>query len=322
MNKRYLITPSLYNSYIYYVGTDFEKYGDKASEIEAKAKQDFINCLSKIYTSNEILERGIAFENSVNDICNGLPVEPMENAKDVADICFKKTQAMYCITVLKMLYNFGFNKGIFTKNNPFANLRIKKNKPKKFVIPHEHVKSIIDKARELGKDNDSYLAVALATELNFYIAQRNADVLKLQDKDIYKKGDNYFFNINQNKVDNVNVKVPIPPHLVEEVLSKKGYIIADRFGKFDVQRFSRYFKKIRDILGFDERYIFKNMRHTGSTAYVEAGVATNAIISITGHTNEAIFNQVYKGNTEEVTLPALKKRLEAESRNNKIKESE
>lgn len=237
-------------------------------------------------------------------------------------ICFKKTQAMYCITVLKMLYNFGFNKGIFTKNNPFANLRIKKNKPKKFVIPHEHVKSIIDKARELGKDNDSYLAVALATELNFYIAQRNADVLKLQDKDIYKKGDNYFFNINQNKVDNVNVKVPIPPHLVEEVLSKKGYIIADRFGKFDVQRFSRYFKKIRDILGFDERYIFKNMRHTRSTAYVEAGVATNAIISITGHTNEAIFNQVYKGNTEEVTLPALKKRLEAESRNNKIKESE
>lgn len=226
------------------------------------------------------------------------------------------------VTVLKMLYNFGFNKGIFTKNNPFANLRIKKNKPKKFVIPHEHVKSIIDKARELGKDNDSYLAVALATELNFYIAQRNADVLKLQDKDIYKKGDNYFFNINQNKVDNVNVKVPIPPHLVEEVLSKKGYIIADRFGKFDVQRFSRYFKKIRDILGFDERYIFKNMRHTGSTAYVEAGVATNAIISITGHTNEAIFNQVYKGNTEEVTLPALKKRLEAESRNNKIKESE
>ena len=164
--------------------------------------------------------------------------------------------------------------------------------------------------------------IALATELNFYIAQRNADVLKLQDKDIYKKGDNYFFNINQNKVDNVNVKVPIPPHLVEEVLSKKGYIIADRFGKFDVQRFSRYFKKIRDILGFDERYIFKNMRHTGSTAYVEAGVATNAIISITGHTNEAIFNQVYKGNTEEVTLPALKKRLEAESRNNKIKESE
>lgn len=296
MNKRYLITPSLYNSYIYYVGTDFEKYGDKASEIEAKAKQDFINCLSKIYTSNEILERGIAFENSVNDICNGLPVEPMENAKDVADIVGKGIwQQKLCKTVGDyVLYG------------------------KADVIRED----IIDKARELGKDNDSYLAVALATELNFYIAQRNADVLKLQDKDIYKKGDNYFFNINQNKVDNVNVKVPIPPHLVEEVLSKKGYIIADRFGKFDVQRFSRYFKKIRDILGFDERYIFKNMRHTGSTAYVEAGVATNAIISITGHTNEAIFNQVYKGNTEEVTLPALKKRLEAESRNNKIKESE
>ena len=101
MNQnKYLITPSLYNSYIYYVGTDFEKYGDKASEIEAKAKQDFINCLSKIYTSNEILERGIAFENSVNDICNGLPVEPMENAKDVADIVGKGIwQQKLCKTV-------------------------------------------------------------------------------------------------------------------------------------------------------------------------------------------------------------------------------
>lgn len=140
-------------------------------------------------------------------------------------------------------------------------------------------------------------------------------------KDEY--GDVYFIEPNEITADDWELyEEPIPPHLVEEVLSKKGYIIADRFGKFDVQRFSRYFKKIRDILGFDERYIFKNMRHTGSTAYVEAGVATNAIISITGHTNEAIFNQVYKGNTEEVTLPALKKRLEAESRNNKIKESE
>lgn len=84
--EKYLITPTLYNSYIYYAEGDFELYGEKAAEIEAKAKQDFLNTLNKVYTTNEILQRGIDFENSVNDICNGLDVEPMENAKDVADI--------------------------------------------------------------------------------------------------------------------------------------------------------------------------------------------------------------------------------------------
>ena len=94
--------------------------------------------------------------------------------------------------------------------------------------------------------------------------------------------------------------------------------------KMTTAEFMNYTDSIQNLIIEQSKgeYIFKNMRHTGSTAYVEAGVATNAIISITGHTNEAIFNQVYKGNTEEVTLPALKKRLEAESRNNKIKESE
>ena len=87
--EKYLITPTLYNSYIYYVGGNFELYGDKAEEIEAKAKQDFLNCLNKVYTPNEVLQRGIDFENSVNDICNGLEVEPMENAKEVAEIVGK-----------------------------------------------------------------------------------------------------------------------------------------------------------------------------------------------------------------------------------------
>lgn len=85
MNK-YLITPSLYNSYAYYALTNFEKYDEKADEIEEKAKQDFLNCLNKIYTSNEVLQRGIDFENSVNNICRGLDIKPMENAAEVAAI--------------------------------------------------------------------------------------------------------------------------------------------------------------------------------------------------------------------------------------------
>lgn len=227
---------------------------------------------------------------------------------------FKQYQAMYCITVLRLLYNFGLNKGYFTRKNPFENLRITKPKPKKKIIPAEHIHLLITKAYELG-----YAFVALAIELNFYLAQRPADVLKLRKQHIYKKGKNYFFDIIQNKTGK-EVRIPIPPHLVDKVFAQEDYIICDDYGNFTVERFSDYFKKVRDALGFD--YVFKNMRHTASTAYAEAGVTSAATISITGHTNEKIFNEVYKANTDTLSLRALNKRLKAESQNNKKTESE
>lgn len=217
---------------------------------------------------------------------------------------FKQYQAMYCIAVLRLLYNFGLNKGYFSKKNPFENLSITKPKPKKKIIPQEHVHMLITKANEMGYD-----FVALAIELNFYLAQRPADVLKLRKEHIYKKGDHYFFDIIQNKTAK-EVRLPIPPHLVDKVRAQEDYIICDDYGCFTVERFSDYFRKVRDALGFD--YVFKNMRHTASTAYIEAGVSSAAAISITGHTNESIFNQVYKADVDSITLSAMNQRLKAE----------
>lgn len=86
MSNKYLITPSLYNAYTYYTQTNFEIYGDKAEEIEAKALQDWLNTLNKVKTpTNEILQRGIDFENAVRAITDNYPVEH-ENAAEVAEV--------------------------------------------------------------------------------------------------------------------------------------------------------------------------------------------------------------------------------------------
>ena len=86
MSNKYLITPSLYNSYTYYTQTNFEMYGEKADEIEAKALQDFKDTLNKVSKpTNEILQRGINFENAVKAITDGFDVKE-ENASDVAEI--------------------------------------------------------------------------------------------------------------------------------------------------------------------------------------------------------------------------------------------
>lgn len=221
--------------------------------------------------------------------------------------------AKKCISLLRQIYNFGMLKGILLKKNPFEKMRLKNPKPKKEIIPREHILKLIEKAKEMKLPQ-----VALAIELNYYLCQRPADLLELRSKDVYKKGDYHFFNIIQNKT-KTNVKTPIPPHLVEEILRKKDYIIFYGDNKpYTVNLFQKYFKKVSRALGYD--YTFRLLRHSGSTAYAEAGVNTSAIISLTGHTNESIFNTTYKGNSEEIGIYALEERKKAESRNGKIKE--
>ena len=157
----------------------------------------------------------------------------------------------------------------------------------------QNLKILINKAIELG-----HPYVALAIELDDYLCQRPADVLKLRKSDIYQKGDNYFINFTQNKTKE-EMRLPIPKHLIPQLMAQDDYLITDDYGPFTVNRFAKYFRIVRDACGF--KYTFKLMRHTGGTA-----------IMFTGHKEERIFNEVYKSPTERMGLNTLKKRLEAE----------
>ena len=207
---------------------------------------------------------------------------------------------------LRRMYKFGIMEKIFAADiaNPFANMKIKLPKPKRESIPREHLKILINKAIELG-----YPYVALAIELDDYLCQRPADVLKLRKRDIYQKGKDYFIGFTQNKTGE-EMRLPIPQHLVSELLAKEDYLIADDHGPFTVNRFAKYFRIVRNACGF--KYTFKLMRHTGGTAYIETGATTAEAIMFTGHKEERIFNEVYKSPTERMGLNTLNKRLEAE----------
>lgn len=67
-----LITASLYNAYLYYAKTDFDVYGEKSEEIEAKARQDFLNTLNKVKSKKSpAMLKGIQFEDAIRSMCNG-----------------------------------------------------------------------------------------------------------------------------------------------------------------------------------------------------------------------------------------------------------
>lgn len=214
-------------------------------------------------------------------------------------------KAQACIAFLKVIYNFGLRKEIFSGNNPFANLRLKKPKPKKEIIDREMIKEFCKQARKDGKAH-----LALAVELNYWLGQRASDIRNLRRENVRKIQGKYFFDIIQQKTKK-EVTLPIPEHLVAEILAKEDYIIADNYGNFTKDRFSKAFEAYCKKCGI--KILFKQLRHTASTAYVEAGVTSAAAISITGHTNTAIFDQVYRADSPELSRLAYEQRKKAEN---------
>lgn len=74
---KFLITASLYGSYIYYTDTDFagmyKEDSEKAEQAELQAYQDFLNCLKKVKTpTTEAQQKGLLFEHTVEQLTNGI----------------------------------------------------------------------------------------------------------------------------------------------------------------------------------------------------------------------------------------------------------
>lgn len=74
---KFLITASLYGSYLYYTDTDFagiyKEDSEKAEQAELQAYQDFLNCLKKVKTpTTEAQQKGLLFEHTVEQLTNGI----------------------------------------------------------------------------------------------------------------------------------------------------------------------------------------------------------------------------------------------------------
>lgn len=155
MNKKYLITASLYGAYSYYAQTDFEEYGDKAEEIEGKARQDWLDCLNKVKKpANEILQRGINFETAVFELTQGTekgdrnsivpPVFPtldekeQQTARIIADMV---KGGMWQETVCKTIGNYVFygKADIIRGNTIFDIKRVSKYDLGKYLKSIQHL---------------------------------------------------------------------------------------------------------------------------------------------------------------------------------------
>lgn len=68
---KYLITPTLINSYQYYINDEFKSPAD--------SRADFLKTLSKEkFEPNEAMQKGIDFESQIKDFCDGVAIQANE----------------------------------------------------------------------------------------------------------------------------------------------------------------------------------------------------------------------------------------------------
>lgn len=223
---------------------------------------------------------------------------------------YKERTALKIMALLRLLYNFGTSRmepPAFIGANPFANLRIEKSAPKRITYSRKNMAAVIAAAKAQDDDN----GFALGLELNYYICQRPDDLVHLHSDNLEEDEDgNLFFSIIQRKTDK-RVILAVPPHLAAQVRNRRGYIVLTKWGRpFTVDGFQRRFRAICEGIGL-YGYESHRIRNTGATTLAEAGASDQLIMAQGGWSNINTFNNVYRGNTRELALQALRTRLRA-----------
>lgn len=185
------------------------------------------------------------------------------------------------IRVLRLLLNYAVDME-FLLTNPAARPGLVSIDPRNVVWSREELFAAVKSADNLG-----YYNIGTAILLAAFLAQREADILKLDWRD-YQNG---AFLIRQNKT-KAYIAVPLHPILkarLEKYTDKTGLVVkSDLTGKkYTKDAFTHRFDLIRkDVcktLPEMERCKFMDLRRTAIVRLAEAGCTEAQISAVSGH---------------------------------------
>ena len=197
--------------------------------------------------------------------------------------------ANHVMSVARVVYNYGIHMEHCTVN-PFSSIKRRTPIARKVVWTREDVKAYLDVAY-----SDFYTrSLGLIVQMAYEWCQRLGDMRLLKFSSIdYDKG---VLNLEQSKRRSV-VHLPISWELLEMLNQQKmdfGFqeYVAPRprprrgiHEPYSITKLPVEARKIMDSAGLSKELRLADLRRTGTTEMVEAGVSMGNIMSVTGHTN-------------------------------------
>ena len=253
----------------YYSSNDFNMLRDKS-------KQDykyFLNILSKEFGSQT---------------CEQIT---SKQAKHSYEEWVKRgiTFANYLCTCSSRVFRYGIDMEYVT-NNPFGNIKRKTPIQRKVVWTRENIKQFLDACYS---DFD-YRNIGLIVQMAYEWCQRIGDMrlLKWNSFDF----DSQKLHLEQSKK-RAEVFLPISDNLFEMLQQQKeefGFqeYVAPRvkpiggvYEPYGLTYLSKMGRKAINMANLPSELRLMDIRRTGTTEMVEAGVSMGQIMSVTGHTN-------------------------------------
>ena len=259
----------------YYLSNDFNTLADKT-------KVDYKYCFS-ILLSTEVDGKSMA----------GISLTKMTGA--IARRAYEEWlgRGIYLANavtaVSRKMYSFGMEMG-YAETNPFSTFKRKTPHARNTVWTKEQLVQFLDVAYSEFK----YRNIGLIVQMAYEWCQRVGDMRMLQFTTI--DFDKSVLNLQQSKRRSI-VHLPISLDLLEMLKQQKEeydfqpyvapYPTAKRgvYSPYSIVRLSKVARTVVNLAGLPTDLRISDLRRTGTTEMVEAGVSMGQIMSVTGHAN-------------------------------------
>jgi integrase len=259
----------------YYLSNDFNTLADKT-------KVDYKYCFS-ILLSTEVDGKSMA----------GISLTKMTGA--IARRAYEEWlgRGIYLANavtaVARKMYSFGMEMG-YAETNPFSTFKRKTPHARNTVWTKEQLVQFLDVAYSEFK----YRNIGLIVQMAYEWCQRVGDMRMLQFTTI--DFDKSVLNLQQSKRRSI-VHLPISLDLLEMLKQQKEeydfqpyvapYPTAKRgvYSPYSIVRLSKVARTVLNLAGLPTDLRISDLRRTGTTEMVEAGVSMGQIMSVTGHAN-------------------------------------
>ena len=211
-------------------------------------------------------------------------------------------------SVARKVYSYGMEMG-YAESNPFSTFKRKATHVRRTVWTQEQVIQFLDVAYSDFK----YRNVGLIVQMAYEWCQRIGDMRLLQFSSI--DFDKSVLNLQQSKRRSV-VHLPISLDLLEMLVQQKEeygfqpYVtphyrpVRGEYKPYTLVRLSKVGRRLMDMANLPSELRMMDLRRTGTTEMVEAGVPMGQIMSVTGHANPQSVKP-YMKNTYESANNAL-----------------
>ena len=259
----------------YLLSSDFNMLADKSKQ----DYQYFIKNMLETQVDNKPLSRTY-----LKNMTGG-------KAKKAYEVWLNRgiSMANHICSVSRKMYSYGMEMG-YVESNPFSTFKRRTSKSRKVLWTRDQVKQFLDYAYSNFKTRNLGLIVQMAYEW----CQRIGDMRLLKFDSIdFDKG---ILHLEQSKRRAI-VHLPISDELLEMLKQQKNdygfqeYVapmpkaIRGAYKPYSLHGVSKVGRSALTSAGLPNELRLADLRRTGTTEMVEAGVSMGQIMSVTGHSN-------------------------------------